>query len=128
MRRKLLCIIVLLFVYFILTLSAGEGKPCESCDMVGVASWYGEWHRGRKTANGERFNPDLLTAAHPSLPMGTRLKVINLENQRVVFVRVNDRGPYVNNRVIDLSKQAARQLGMVKAGIQRVCIVEVPDI
>lgn len=89
---------------------------------TGTASWYGRWHRGRRTASGERFNPNAMTAAHRSLPLGTVVRVTNLENHRFVRVRINDRGPYVDGRIIDLSAAAARRLGMEKDGIARVRI------
>jgi rare lipoprotein A len=83
----------------------------------GVASFYteDEW-----TANGERFNTHAMTAAHPTLPFGTRLRVTNVSNGRSVVVRINDRGPYVPGRVVDLSEQAAETLGMVERGIVKV--------
>ena len=86
----------------------------------GVASWYGPVFHGRRTANGERFNTNAMTAAHRSLPFGTRVRVTNLENGRRVVVRVDDRGPYVGGRVIDLSAAAARHLDMVEDGVVRV--------
>ena len=86
----------------------------------GTASWYGGFHHGRKTANGERFNMHNMTAAHRSLTMGTVLRVTNLENGRTTTVRVNDRGPYVKGRIIDLSAAAARELGMKQDGIAQV--------
>lgn len=78
------------------------------------ASWY---HEGSKTANGERFKPDGLTVAHKSLPFGTILEVRNPDNNHTVTVRVNDRGPFIKGREIDLSRGAARQLGMLKKGV-----------
>lgn len=87
---------------------------------VGLASWYGEFHHGRQTASGEVFDMTQLTAAHRTLPLGTRLRVINLENGRIVRVRVNDRGPYVAGRVLDLSHEAARRLDMVERGVVTV--------
>ena len=89
---------------------------------TGRASYYGERFRGRRTASGERFDPDGLTAAHRTLPFGTRLRVTNLRNGRSVTVRVNDRGPFHGSRVIDLSKAAARRIGMVGSGTARVRI------
>lgn len=89
---------------------------------TGVASYYGERFRGRRTASGERFNPDALTAAHRRLPFGTRLRVTNLRNDRSVIVRINDRGPFTRGRVIDLSKAAARRIGMIASGTARVRI------
>jgi rare lipoprotein A len=84
----------------------------------GVASWYD--HRGRPTAGGERQDPSALTAAHPVLPLDVCVRVENLENGRAVVVRINDRGPFVDGRVIDLTPAAARALGMLAAGIARV--------
>jgi rare lipoprotein A len=86
----------------------------------GIASFYGDELRGHLTANGERFNPGALTAAHRELPFGTRLRVTNLDNGRTVAVRVNDRGPYVRGRILDLSAEAARRLGMLDRGVARV--------
>jgi rare lipoprotein A (peptidoglycan hydrolase) len=90
--------------------------------LVGIASWYGEPHHGRKTASGEPFNMHALTAAHRTLPLGTRVRVTNLANGRVVEVRINDRGPSIPNRIIDLSYAAARALEAVGAGVFRVRI------
>jgi rare lipoprotein A len=90
--------------------------------QVGTASWYGGKHHGRKTANGERFNMHDMTAAHRALKMGTVLRVTNLENGRTTTVRVNDRGPYVNDRIIDLSAAAAHDLDMKQNGLARVRI------
>jgi rare lipoprotein A len=89
---------------------------------VDVASWYGEWHHGRLTASGEPFDIDALTAAHRSLPLGACVEVQHLGNGRRVFVRVNDRGPYVPGRTIDLSQRAADELGMLGRGVARVRI------
>jgi rare lipoprotein A len=87
---------------------------------VGVASWYGPQHQGRLTANGERFDMHKLTAAHRSLPLDTKVRVTNLENGKSVRVKINDRGPYVGDRVIDLSAKAARRLGMKEQGLAMV--------
>ena len=86
----------------------------------GIASWYGDPFHGRQTASGETYDMDAMTAAHPSLPFGTVLQVVNLDNGRTVQVRVNDRGPYVDGRVIDVSRRAARELDMVGPGTARV--------
>ena len=85
--------------------------------MQGRASWYGEPHHGRVTASGEVFDMHRFTAAHRTLPLGTRLLVTNVANGRSVVVRVNDRGPYRPNRVLDLSYAAARALQAVEAGV-----------
>lgn len=97
--------------------AARDRSPGPGGSEVGLASWYGEPHHGRPTASGETFDMRRLTAAHRSLPLGTRLLVRNLENGRVVRVRVNDRGPYVAGRVLDLSLETARALDMVERGV-----------
>lgn len=86
----------------------------------GVASWYGPKFHGRQTANGERFNQNDLTAAHRTLAFGTKVKVTNLDNGRSVVVRINDRGPYAKNRIIDLSREAAKRVGMINSGTAKV--------
>ena len=86
----------------------------------GVASWYGAQFAGRRTASGERFDPQELTAAHRSLPFGSRVRVTHAGSGRSVVVRINDRGPFSGHRVIDLSQAAARQIGIVGAGSGRV--------
>jgi rare lipoprotein A len=88
--------------------------------QVGIASWYGPGFHGNRTANGEIYDQHDLTAAHPSLPLGTRVMVTNLENGRAVEVRLNDRGPFVGGRVIDLSYAAARSIAMIGPGTARV--------
>jgi rare lipoprotein A len=84
---------------------------------VGKASWYGAFHHGRRTASGERFDMNALTAAHRTLPLGTRLRVTNLSNGRSVDVRVNDRGPAIQSRIIDVSRGVAVALDAVAAGV-----------
>ncbi|MCF3932997.1 septal ring lytic transglycosylase RlpA family protein [Acuticoccus sp. M5D2P5] len=86
----------------------------------GTASYYGKRFHGRMTANGERFNMNAMTAAHKSLPFGTKVKVTNTKNGRSVVVRINDRGPFVGRRVIDLSRGAAAALDMVNDGLAKV--------
>lgn len=88
--------------------------------QIGDASWYGKAHHHKRTANGERFDESAMTAAHPTFPFGTRLRVTNLVNNRSVIVRVNDRGPFVDGRIIDLSLAAARALGIAEEGVARV--------
>lgn len=100
--------------------------PTPSTPVIGTASWYGPGFQGRLTANGERFDQEELTAAHRSLPFGTRLRVTNQTNGKSVIVRVNDRGPYVGKRVIDLSRGAAKKIGLVKSGTGRVKLEVVP--
>ena len=88
--------------------------------FYGTASWYGPNFHSRKTSNGEYYNMYALTAAHKTLPMNTMVKVTNLQNHKSIIVRVNDRGPFVKNRIIDLSKAAAIKLGMIKKGTAKV--------
>jgi rare lipoprotein A len=88
--------------------------------VLGTASYYGGKLRGHRTASGERFNQDALTAAHKTLPMGTRVRVTNLRSGESVEVKINDRGPYTRGRIIDLSKGAARRLGMLRSGTAQV--------
>ena len=90
---------------------------------TGIASWYGEDFHGRPTALGETYNMYAMTAAHKTLPLPTRVRVTNLENGRSAELRVNDRGPFVDGRVIDLSYAAARELGVVRRGTARVRVV-----
>lgn len=88
--------------------------------LTGLASWYGPRHQGRLTASGDPFDMHALTAAHRTLPFGTQVRVTNLENGRVVVVRITDRGPYTRDRVIDVSYAAAMALGLVERGVARV--------
>ena len=88
--------------------------------QTGQASWYGKAFAGKPTASGEIFNDELLTAAHRSLPLGTKVRVTNIANGKSVEVKVNDRGPYAGGRIIDLSRAAARALGMIEDGLIEV--------
>jgi rare lipoprotein A len=97
-----------------------KGQPI--VEQVGEASFYGSGFHGKKTATGEKFDQNDRTAAHPTLPMGTKATVTNLENGKSVDVKINDRGPYVKGRDIDLSKGAAKKLGMTKDGVAPVKI------
>jgi rare lipoprotein A len=94
---------------------------------TGLASWYGSRHHGKRTASGEVFNQEKFTAAHRTLPWGSKVKVTNLANGRSVEVRINDRGPFSKGRIIDVSRAAARSLGMVEQGITTVRIEWFPD-
>ncbi|HEY8617945.1 septal ring lytic transglycosylase RlpA family protein [Phenylobacterium sp.] len=96
-------------------------------DEVGVASWYGGHHQGRPTANGERFDKAAITAAHKTLPLPSVVEVTNLDNGKRIRVRVNDRGPFVDGRIIDLSQEAARRLGFEGKGLARVRVRYVGD-
>ncbi|OXJ22582.1 hypothetical protein CFB82_40010 [Burkholderia sp. HI2714] len=93
--------------------------------QIGTASWYGKPFHGRRTASGERFNMYALTAAHRTLSLGTHVRVTHLESGRSVVVRINDRGPYVRDRIVDLSMAAAEQLDLPRTGTARVMIKSV---
>jgi rare lipoprotein A len=97
--------------------------------QTGIASWYGVPYNGRRSANGEIYDMEKLTAAHRSLPFDTWVEVTNLSNNKRVDVRITDRGPFVNGRIIDLSLAAAREIDLVAAGIVRVRIkvIKKPD-
>ena len=100
----------------------GHAPPEPRLTQTGNASWYGRAHQGKKTASGEPFDMNALTAAHRTLPLGSRVRVTNLANGRVVDVRVNDRGPVLADRIIDISYAAARELDAVSDGVFRVRI------
>ena len=123
--------LILLIPAFALAACATSGVPLPP-ELVepgwqeeGVASWYGEPFHGRRTASGERYDMEALTAAHRTLPFGTRVRVQNLDNLRQVELRVNDRGPFVRGRIIDVSRRGARELGLLGPGTARVRIVVV---
>jgi len=87
---------------------------------VGNASWYGPNFDGKKTANGERFNAESLTAAHPNLPFGSWVRIVNVRNGKFEVVRINDRGPYQEGREIDVSYRVARKIGLINSGVSQV--------
>lgn len=121
----------MLFV-FVLLAPAAQGaeyrrRPPSRWKQVTRASWYGNEFRGRPTASGSRFDPRRLTAAHPTLRLGTKVRVTEMSSGRSVVVEINDRGPYVEGRGIDLSHAAARSLGMVDRGVARVSIELLPQ-
>ena len=91
-------------------------------DIIGTASWYGGKFHGRRTANGEVYNMNQLTAAHPTLPFNTWVEITNLRNGRTITLRINDRGPFIKGRVIDVSRRAAKKLGFINDGVARVGI------
>lgn len=103
--------------------TSGEGE-------VGLASWYGHPYHGRQTANGETYDMDDMTAAHRTLPFNTWIRVVNLENNLTTIVRINDRGPFIEGRIIDLSRSGAKEIDMVGPGtaLVRLEIVEHPDV
>jgi rare lipoprotein A len=95
-------------------------RPGAGASEVGIASYYSDRHHGRKTASGELFDRHGMSAAHRTLPFGTRVRVQHLQNGREVTVRINDRGPFVKGRIIDLSHRAAEKLDMIDSGVARV--------
>ncbi len=127
--RKLALISLLLFFLFIL-ISCGGGNrniyppknTLQEYRLTGYASWYGPKFNGRRTASGEIFDMNKMTAAHNTLPFGTIVRVTNIRNGKSVVVKINDRGPFKKNRVIDLSYKAAKKLGMIKMGTAPVKI------
>jgi rare lipoprotein A len=103
-------------------LSSVASDTVRKFKQTGIASWYGHQFNGRKTANGERFDMNAMTAAHRSLPLSCFIRVTNKDNGKSVVVKVNDRGPYEGNRILDLSYAAAEQLGIVNKGMGNVTI------
>lgn len=100
-----------------LALSFVQAEPVQAQEETGKIAWYGQKFAGRKTASGERFNPNAMTMAHKTLPFGTRVKVTNPKNNRSVTLRVNDRGPTKEGLLGDVSQAAAQRLGMLRAGV-----------
>ena len=98
----------------------GAAKAAARGAQVGIASWYGPGFHGRQTASGQRYDMYAMTAAHRSLPFGTRVRVTNLENARSVVLTINDRGPFVDGRIVDVSKRAAQMLGFERRGKAKV--------
>jgi rare lipoprotein A len=105
-----------LFFALIFSMQSCSPKVAEK----GKASFYADFFQGRKTANGETFRQKKKTAAHKTLPFGTKVKVKNLKNGKTVIVKINDRGPFVEGRIIDLSRKAAKKLGMLNDGVVQV--------
>lgn len=119
---------IFLFIWFFVTtfvvsgLTSGNSFP----SVTGIASYYGDEFVGRKTASGEIYRHEYLTAAHRSLPFGTRVLITNLDNQKQVLVTINDRGPFIKGRIIDLSKSAAEKVGMIVVGTANVRLQIIP--
>lgn len=136
-KRIGLLIVVSLFVVNCGSLRSSRVKTIRSDGLTGsgkilkgTASWYGKRFHGRKTANGERYNMYGMTVAHKKLPFGTLLEVTNLENNKKIIVRVNDRGPYVGRRILDLSYAAAKELDFIHSGTTKILaqiMVEAPE-
>ena len=114
-----------LLIAFLIIIFIGLTTPGVYAGTIfqqGSASYYGKAHHGKRTASGERFNMHGLTAAHRTLPFGTKLLVTSKDTGKSILVTVNDRGPYHGRRILDLSQEAARQLGMIKLGVGQVTI------
>lgn len=116
--RRSVCVRILCLFLFVTTTARAVTRTVKT--VVGIASYYGHVHQGRRMANGQRFDESKLTAASRMLPLGTRVKVTSLRNQKSVIVTITDRGPAVKTRVIDLSTAAARALEMISRGVDRV--------
>jgi rare lipoprotein A len=99
---------------------ARGGVPAAFIEEIGIASWYGHPYHGRASASGEIYDMEQMTAAHRTLPFGAQIRVHNLTNEKTVEVRINDRGPFIDGRIIDLSRAAARSIDMLGPGIARV--------
>jgi rare lipoprotein A len=135
-RHRVGCLVLAAFLAVLGGCSTAPGRraaPSEAPAPTGVpgtdlgrgtASWYGPGFHGRRTASGERFDMNDLTAAHRTLPFGTRVRVRNIQNDREVVVRINDRGPRARDRIIDLSKAAAAVLDLLRAGEAAVVLLE----
>jgi rare lipoprotein A len=103
------------------TIPAGSNEVVSGTE-TGLASFYSESYNGKKTANGEIYNSSDMTAAHKKLPFGTKVKVTNLSNGKTVKVRINDRGPFISGRIIDLTRAAAKKIDMINQGVTKVKI------
>lgn len=106
----------------------GSHKMALAQSETGLASWYGPGLHENTTAGGEIFDMNELTAAHPTLPFDTRVKVTNLRNKKTVIVRINDRGPFIKKRIIDVSMEAARRLEIINSGVAKVSIEIVDEV
>jgi len=128
--RKAALFVCLLFFLMSPACGAKRGAPPQKNKAeVGMASWYGKKFHGKKTASGERFNMYAMTAAHKTLPFNSRVRVTNLENNKSVKVRINDRGPWTKGRTIDLSYAAAKKIDMIEKGVVkvRVEVISLPE-
>ncbi len=120
--------VLIICVVVILLLASCQRKSTpntsqQNCEETGLASYYGGKFIGRQTANGEIFTANKFTAAHRTLPFGTMVKVTNMTNNKFAIVRINDRGPFIKGRIIDLSEAAAKKIDMLQAGVVKVTIV-----
>jgi rare lipoprotein A len=114
------CFILTVIIFLFIGVSQPTFAQKNDKTQIGSASWYGSKYHGRKTSSGERYNKNEMTAAHKTLPFGTKVKVTNPANDKSVVLRINDRGPFVGNRIIDVSEAAARKLEIHSAGVAKV--------
>ena len=114
--------ILYILTVLILVILQLPAYSADNDELLGYASWYGSNHHGRRTASGEKFDMNNFTAAHRDFDFGTRVKVHNMENGKSTIVRINDRGPFIKNRIIDLSRAAASDLDFIDDGTCRVRI------
>ena len=129
MRMRLIALLAMLAFTACATSAQESGRSGSQAGLysqVGVASWYGGKFHGRKTASGEVYDQNRMTAAHRTLPFGTQVEVTNLRNGRSVVERINDRGPFIKGRIIDVSRRAAGKLGFRNQGIPRVRVRAIP--
>ena len=120
LNRRLVPTVVALLILISVPMWASAKVVKPGYTQQGIASYYGGKFHGRKTASGEIFNQWVRSAAHKSLPLGTKVRVTKLSNGRSIVVRINDRGPFVKGRIIDLSRKAAQDLGIIKSGVAKV--------
>lgn len=118
-QKKLQKTTLLILLIGVLILAAMQTNDA----IIGKASYYANKFHGRKTASGEIYDKTKFTAAHKNLPFGTKIKVTNLSNNKTIVVRINDRGPFVKNRIIDVSYAAAKKIDMIKEGVIKIKIV-----
>jgi rare lipoprotein A len=126
MKNDRKCILLTVIIFLFIGVSHPTFAQSNDKTQIGAASWYGSKYHGRKTSSGERYNKNDMTAAHKTLPFGTMVKVTNPTNNQSVVLRINDRGPFVGKRIIDVSEAAARKLDIHAAGVAKV-VVEVLD-
>lgn len=122
MKKSNGCIYAALLSLFLLPGISEAKANQETHQLTGISSYYGGFHHGHKTASGEVFNMHALTAAHRTLPLGSRIQVTNLSNGKRITLKVTDRGPYKKGRILDVSQGAAKALGMLKSGTAKVRI------
>lgn len=125
--RCLMLALVFAAVAALVACATEQGSTASAVAETGLASYYGSEFHGRRTASGEVYDENKLTAAHRTLPFGTRVRVTNLANGKSVVVRINDRGPFREGRIIDVSRRAARELDSIRAGVVRVRVVRLLD-